>query len=126
MTACTRVPFDKPDGEDIHNNLALLAFVEFYAKIDNADICYIDPAKMERLFGAGELRPAEHTALVTVWRFKHDDTFLRVEIPTPNSHMKSSVTVEAPEGINESQGDDAIRANVAEFMATLKTSLTQA
>lgn len=122
----TLVAFNQPDGEKDFPRL--LGFVDLYTKVSNAQVSKIDRKKMEEVFGKGKRRPLVHEdthSPVYVWRFKQGNTFLRVETipPGPGIDISSCVRVEAPQGLNESMGDETIRADVAEFMAALTTAL---
>lgn len=122
----TRVPFAKPDGEDIFNDLAHLAFANLYGAVDRPFAHSISREKMEKAFGLGERRPLEHEAVhspVYVWRFQQGNTFIRVECIPPAGQASSYILVEAPQGAGKSSCDDAIAADVMTFVSELQATL---
>jgi hypothetical protein len=123
---CQQVKFDHKDGEDKANvpsgyTFKMLPFSDQYTPEGKEYIKGFTMGSFSAVFGAGERRPLEHNTW-DVWRFKHNDTYLRVGIPRLPTHSPC-VHVEAPEGINESLRNERVRQNVQEFMVMLLADL---
>lgn len=125
---CQRVDFTAPDGVDKANvpkkqTFKQLPYSNLYTKEGIEAIQGLSTPRFEQVFGPGEDRPIEFN-IWRVWRFKHNDTYLVVKIPRLHTHYPS-ILIEAPEGINESCTDAAVRQNVEEFIADLFSDLQQ-